>query len=180
MIRDPIIVTQRLELWRPQAGDLAGMHALGDDDETRRFLGPEPDCEADSFARLLRNAGSWDLYGYGTLMLRLRGSARIIGGCGVFRSFRGFGQGMDDVPEAGWIVERALWGQGLAGEAMRAILGWFDKVHGAQRITCMIEQDHHVSDRFARSLGFRAFGQQDPQDGGAPLILYHRLPPLTA
>jgi RimJ/RimL family protein N-acetyltransferase len=170
-----MLLTERLELWRPEVGDMLEMHRLADNEEAQRFLGPEPDCEADSFARLMRNAGSWDLYGYGTFMLRARGQDRIIGGCGVFHSWRGFGRGMDDVPEAGWIVERDQWGQGLAGEAMRAILAWFDQAHGPRRITCMIEQGHQVSDRLAQSLGFRAYARHHLDDGGGPLIFYERL-----
>lgn len=172
-----MLLTDRMELWLPQPGDLAEMHGLSEDKETRRYLGPEPDEMADSFARLLRNSGSWNLYGYGNFILRLHGEANIIGNCGVFRSFRGFGRGMDDVAEAGWIIARALWGQGLAGEAMRAILAWFDTAHGPQRITCMIERGNTTSENLAHSLGFRAYGQHQPEDGGGALVFHERIIP---
>jgi RimJ/RimL family protein N-acetyltransferase len=175
--RKPLLITERLELWAPQVGDLAEMHGLSDDPETRRYLGPDSEDPADSFARLLRNAGSWELYGYGNVMLRLRGQRRIIGNCGVFHSYRGFGRGMDDVPEAGWLVERPLWGQGLASEAMRAILAWFDRTHDATRITCMIEQGNRASEALAHMLGFRAYDahRSDDADDDAVLVLYERL-----
>ena len=175
MSAEPFLLTDRLELWLPHPDDLAQMHALSDDAETRRYLGPDPDEKADSFARLLRNAGSWNFYGYGQFMVRLKGEPKIIGNCGVFRSFRGFGRGMDDVPEAGWIIARALWGQGLTGEAMRAILDWFDRKNGVQRMTCMIDRGNIASERLARSLGFIAYGQHQPDDAGGPLIFYERL-----
>lgn len=172
-----VLTTQRLELWQPQQSDLADLFDLTLAEETRRFLGSFVPTEMDAFARLLRNAGSWSLWGYGTFMVRLKGERRIIANCGVFRSHRGFGagQGMDNVPEAGWIIHKDHWGQGIAREAMEAALAWFDATHGAQRIACMIEQGHGASDRLAQHLGFVRYGRQE-SEGAALIILYERLP----
>ena len=173
----PVLTTQRLELWQPQQSDLADLFDLTLAEETRRFLGSFVPTEMDAFARLLRNAGSWSLWGYGTFMVRLKGERRIIANCGVFRSHRGFGpgQGMDNVPEAGWIIHKDHWGQGIAREAMEAALAWFDATHGAQRVACMIEQGHGASDRLAQQLGFVRYGRQE-SEGTVPIILYERLP----
>ena len=175
MITAPLLVTDRLELWQPQVGDLADLFQLTFAEETRRFLGGLAPSEADSFARLLRNAGSWSLYGYGTFMVRFKGEGRIVATCGVFRSHRGFGadQGLDNVPEAGWIVHKDCWGQGLAREAMEAALAWFDAAHGKQRIACMIEQGHGASEAIAVRLRFTRFGQHQ-LDAGATLGLWER------
>jgi RimJ/RimL family protein N-acetyltransferase len=172
----PVLVTQRLELWRPAASDLADLCDLTEARETRRFLGGFEPSESDSFTRLLRNAGSWALHGYGSFMVRFRDEQRIVANCGVFHSYRGFGadKGLDNVPEAGWIVHQDLWGQGIAREAMEAALGWFESAHGKQRVACMIEQDHAASDKLARTLGFVAYGQHEAEDG-ATLVLYERL-----
>ena len=173
----PVLTTARLELWQPRPGDLADLFDLTFAEETRRFLGQFVPTEMDSFARLLRNAGSWSLWGYGTFMVRLKGADRIVANCGVFRSHRGFGadQGLDNVPEAGWIIHRDHWGQGIAREAMEAALAWFDAVHGPQRVACMIEQGHTASDQLAQRLGFVPYGRQE-NETGQPLILYERLP----
>ena len=171
----PLLVTERLDLWKPRAGDLADLHAMMDDAETVRFVGNQIPDEADDFARLVRNAGSWALYGYGTFMVRPRGEQQLIGVCGVFHSHRGFGaqHGFDDAPEAGWIIHRDHWGQGFAGEAMRAAIGWFDREHGPQRIGCMIEVGNVPSARLAASLGFTECGRRI-EDDGAELVLYRR------
>ena len=173
----PVLTTARLELWRPRANDLADLFDLTLAEETRRFLGQFVPTEMDSFARLLRNAGSWSLWGYGTFMVRLKGAEKIVANCGVFRSHRGFGagQGLDNVPEAGWVIHRDYWGQGLAREAMEAALAWFDAQHGPQRIACMIEEGHRASDRLARHFGFVRYARQESETG-PPLILYERLP----
>jgi RimJ/RimL family protein N-acetyltransferase len=170
------IQTDRLEMYRPRADDLEGMFNLVAHPETRRHLGPTQASMADSFSRLLRNAGSWSLYGYGTFVVRLKGQQGILGTCGIFRSYRGFGKGLDDVPEAGWILNADDWGKGYAREAMEAALAWFDAEHGSQRIACMIEEGHAVSERLAFSLGFAACGRHDPEDESTSLILYERVP----
>lgn len=152
----PLLVTERFELWQPVPSDLAGLFELTRSDEARRFLGGFIPSEADSFARLLRNAGSWALWGYGTFLIRPKGRQQIVANCGIFRSFRGFGveHGLDDVPEAGWIVHPDWWARGVASEVMAAALNWFDQAHGRQRVAAMIEQGHDASEVIAARLGF--------------------------
>jgi len=169
-----MLTTQRLELSRPRASDRADLLAMMTPDAVREFLGPAEASESDVFARLLRNAGSWALYGYGTFMVREKGrDGTIVGNCGVFRSFRGFGRGLDDVPEAGWIVAEPHFGKGYAVEAMRAALAWFDREHGPERIACMIEEGHKASMAIAAKLGFVEYGRHRPDEGRA-LVLYER------
>lgn len=173
---EPVLVTQRFELWRPARDDLAGLFDLTCSEASRQYLGGFVPSEADSFARLLRNAGSWALWGYGTFMVRPRGEAQIVANCGVFRSHRGFGaeQGLDNVPEAGWIVHPDWWGQGVAGEVMVAALGWFDAAHGPQRVAAMIEEGHAASEAIAAKLGFVRHGRHLVEHG-ASLGLWERL-----
>lgn len=171
----PLIVTDRLELWRPRAEDREGVFRVVEPEAVRRFLGGRPATEMDEAARMLRNAGSWALYGYGTFVLRPRGQRKIAGVAGVFHSWRGFGKGLDDVPEAGWILGEDQWGKGLAGEAMRAALGWFDAEHGKRRVGCMIESGHAASLRLAEKLGFVRYGTHMPESAERELVLLERV-----
>ena len=56
---------------------------------------------------------------------------------------------------------------------MRAVLPWFDEVHGAQRVACMIEEGHAVSERLALQLGFAEYARHQPP-GDKPLVFYER------
>jgi len=173
----PFLSTERFELWKPAASDLGDLVRLLGGDDMTRFLGPARADAFSQFERLSRNAGSWALYGYGTLYVRRRGEDGVIGNCGVFHSWRGFGKGMDDVPEAGWIVRRDCWGQGVAGEVMRAVLPWFDQTHGQRRIACMIEEGNKASERLAGALGFTRYGRHEAEDESrAVLNLFERVP----
>lgn len=151
---------------------LRDLHA---DPEVQRFLGaPADNPTADMFSRALRGAGSWALYGYGMFMVWEKGSGAFVGQVGAFHTMRGFGKGMDDVPEVGWILARPFWGLGYAHEAMRAALAWFDATAGRQRITCMIEEDNAASIALARRLGFRRYDEHVLEDG-VSVDLFERL-----
>jgi len=170
----PAIETERLVLRGPRAGDHLLLTAFIGDPEVQRYLGPAPaDPVTDTFTRHLRGAGSWALYGYGFFLAFSRETGDFVGQGGVFHSRRGFGKGLDDVPEAGWMIGRAWWGQGYAAEMMRAALGWFDAAHGVQRIACMIEDGNDASFRLADRLGFVRYGEHVAEDG-AKLVLLER------
>lgn len=170
-----VISTDRLDLWRPAPRDHAGLVALLADDEVRRHLGNRPTGAIEEFNRLCRNAGSWALYGYGIFTCRARGADDLLGICGVFHSWRGFGHGLDDTPEIGWIFARSTWGHGIATEAARASLGWFDKAHPGRRVGCMINDTNLPSLAVADKLGFVQYGTHADEDA-TKLILLERLP----
>ncbi|KUR72331.1 hypothetical protein AQZ52_03435 [Novosphingobium fuchskuhlense] len=170
----PELSTERLDLWRPAPRDHAGLVALLADDEVRRHLGSRPTGEVEEFNRLCRNAGSWALFGYGIFTCRARGEDDVIGICGVFHSWRGFGQGMDDTPEIGWIFARKTWGKGIASEAARASLAWFDAAFPGRRVACMINDTNAPSLAVADKLGFRRYSTQADTD--STLILLERRP----
>lgn len=178
-MNQPLLTTARLDLYRPVASDLAAIAAMVAPDVMRRHLGPRAPTLADEFARLMRNAGSWALYGYGSCIVRLRGDDTVVGVCGVFHSWRGFGAevvpAFDDVAEAGWIIAQPHWGKGYATEAMHAVLGWFDATHGPARVVCMIEHGNAASFGVAARLGFAARAEHDWD--GARLTLLERARP---
>ncbi|MET0252009.1 MAG: GNAT family protein [Novosphingobium sp.] len=169
---EPLLVTRRLELWQPRAADRLALGELTRPEAVRRFLGAAQ-SEADQFERFARNAGSWWLYGYGAFIVREHGQAAVVGNIGVFHTWRGFGEGLDDTPEAGWILAETHWGKGFAAEAMRAALAWFDALHGAQRIACMIAIDNVRSLRLAEKLGFSRYAEAE-HDGEALVLLERR------
>ena len=170
----PQLTTERLDLRLPAAADLTAMAEIVAHAETARHLGPAFD-PADHFMRFTRNAGSWLLYGYGSFIVRLRGSEEVIGNCGAFHSWRGLGEDFDDTPEAGWILRHDQVGRGIGREAMSAALGWFDRVQGPRRVVCMSAIGNAPSLRLAERLGFARM-RDTVLPGGDAVQLFERLP----
>jgi RimJ/RimL family protein N-acetyltransferase len=171
---DPVIVTERLELWRPRLADLRPLFAVVSHPQTGAFLGPAVEW-VDHYNRFHRNAGGWYLHGYGNFIARLRGEDKIAGTLGVFHSNRGLGEDFDMMPEAGWILAHDQVGKGLASEAMTATFEWFEREHGAQRIVCMISPGNQPSLRMAEKFGFTPMRDAVLPDG-EPIRLFERLP----
>jgi RimJ/RimL family protein N-acetyltransferase len=171
-----LLTTERFDLWTPDADDLDELVRLLEGERMTCFLGPARPDFPSQFERMTRNAGNWALHGYGTFYARRRGESEIIANCGVFHSWRGFGKGMDDVPEAGWIVRQDMWGQRVASEVMQRVLRWFDETHGQRRIVCTIEQGNVASECVAARLGFVHYDSHAPDGEMGPVLnLFQRL-----
>lgn len=148
--------TPRLHLRQPIVEDFEAAHALIGSEAMRRYLSRDLSRE-DSFARHLRNAGCWALFGYGPFSVVERESGAYVGGCGLFRGLRGLGDDFDPYPEAGWVIGEPRWCRGYATEAMTAILAWFDAAHGGRSV-CMIAPGNLASQRIADRLGYKPIG----------------------
>lgn len=169
---EPLFVTERLELWRPEKRDIDAMIAIVMAGETARYLGP-PTSASDHFTRFLRNAGCWDLYGYGSMTVRERGKEAVVGNCGIFHSRRGIGEDFDDMAEAGWIMSHDHTGKGYAAEAMHGAIAHFASGHAGQRIMCIIDPENAPSIRLADKLGFTPRGKR--MMGEAQVLVFDRL-----
>lgn len=166
------IETARLRLRQWRLDEFEAFHALTESPSMRRFLGPDPPSREDSFNRLIRNVGSWTLFGFGPLGLFDRETGAVVGSAAVFRSLRGFGEDFDPFPETGWIVAEPYWGRGYATEAMRAILAWFEREHGGGRTVCMISAGNAPSERIAAKLGYERTREAVYKD--EPVTLFAR------
>lgn len=166
-----MIDTERLRLRPCRADDLEALHALTDDQESRRFLSGVSRRE-DSYRRLMMSVGGWAAHGFSTFAVEDRITAAVVGSGGLFRMVRTLDVEMPETVEAGWIIARPRWGEGLAGEAMSAAHAWWDREHGPGRTIAMIVPGNTASERIAGRLGYRAF--RDTEHLGVPVRLYER------
>lgn len=169
-ILGPTLTTARLTLRPPQIGDEAHLLALVTPDETRRFLGPFQPTRSDSFARHVRNAGGWALFGYSNFMAFETATGDFVGSMGLFKFDRDLGPHFDGCAEGGWIVALEKAGQGYASEGMAAILNWFDSTHGKQRTVCVISPENAASHRVAAKLGYAKFAESKMENDDVDLL----------
>ncbi len=163
--------TARLTLRPHGVEDFDGLKAMWADPAIVRYLGGVPSSAEDSWARLLRYAGSWSLLGYGFWAIRRRDTGEYIGDVGFLDAHRTGVEGFGGDPEIGWSLVAAAHGQGFATEAVAATLGW-----GAgrfRRCVAMINPDNDASVAVATRCGFRHFLMARYKD--APIGLWeHR------
>jgi RimJ/RimL family protein N-acetyltransferase len=135
------------------------------DDEVMRILGEQGALNpGQAWDNLMKLAGHWSLKGFGHWALEDRATGALVGRAGLLRP--------PDWPdlEVGWMVERARWGQGLAGEAARAAVAWAERELGARHVISLILEDNQRSRRVAEKLGESIEGRV--QLRGHELLVY--------
>ncbi|MEO8551412.1 MAG: GNAT family N-acetyltransferase [Kofleriaceae bacterium] len=166
-----MIETERLQLRRPTLADFEASAAMWADPEVTRFIGNKPQTREQSWARLLRYAGHWELLGYGFLFAYERTSQRFVGEVGIGNFERDIEPSLGP-HEAGWVLAAWAHGQGFATEALRAILAWFDARFPATPTRCIIDVANAASQKVAAKLGYRELDRRTYHD--EPVIVFER------
>jgi RimJ/RimL family protein N-acetyltransferase len=154
MAEAPVLTTERLVLRGHRLSDFDALHAMRLDPEVYRFISGKPATPDESWFRLLRSRGHWELLGFGYWVVEDRFTGEVLGemGLGEFR------RAMDRLPqgaENGWSLKSSVHGKGLATEGLTAILAWGDRHLAVPNTWCMILPEHAISLRLAAKLGYR-------------------------
>lgn len=170
----PVLVGERVRLRGHRADDLDAYAGLWSDETVVRFIGGKPLSPSDCWARILRFRGMWSLMGFGFWIVEDARTGMLIGEAGVMDMKRDIVPTLDGTLETGWALLPAVHGQGLAGEAVRLVLGWADRRHPAVPQSCIIEEGNEPSLRLASKLGFTESGRGTHRD--AEIIHFRRRP----
>jgi RimJ/RimL family protein N-acetyltransferase len=159
-----VLQSERLVLRRPRLSDFDRLAAMWAQPSVVTHFGGKPFNREDSWSRLLRYVGHWELMGYGMWTATLRGDDLHMGDVGFLHGERtdvpAFG-----CPEAGWSFHPEAQGQGLGSEAVALILEWADAqaASGADprfaRTVAMINPANAASIAVARRCGYAIFGE---------------------
>ena len=149
------IETPRLILRPHGLEDFEACHAMWADPAVVRHISGVPSTREQSWARLLRYAGHWDLLGYGFWGVEERESGAFIGEVGFADFHRDIEPSLDGLPEVGWVFASHAHGKGYATEAMLAALSWGEAHFGAStQFACIIAPENAASIRVAEKCGF--------------------------
>ncbi|TMM54301.1 GNAT family N-acetyltransferase [Sulfitobacter sabulilitoris] len=170
----PTINTHRLTLRGMRPEDFRRFASIWEMPEVVEQIGGEPWPRSKAWAAFLRNAGHWQITGFGQWAIQLHGQGQMSGQVGFFYGKRDLGEDFDAFPEAGWVLTPDAHGSGLGTEAAVAAHDWFDRVVTG-RLVCMIAPDHRVSLRVAERLGYEPL--RDTEHEGAPVRLMVRKNP---
>ena len=137
-----------------------------------RFIGGKPNTREEAWARLLRQAGLWALFGFGYWAVREAATGRFVGEVGFMNAGRDLDPPFGDVPECGWALMPWAHGKGYATEALIAAHAWADG-RSIDRTVCMIDPANTASEAVAARIGYQAYAQSCYK--GEPTVLYDRL-----
>lgn len=167
----PTLTTPRLILRAHTQDDFAACCTLWTDPEVTRFIGGRPSTPEEVWRRIIGYAGMWQLKGYGYFLATSRASGAIVGEFGVADFHRDITPPLGETPEAGWVMLPQHHGQGLAYEALFAVLAWADE--RIARTVCMIDPANEPSLKLAGKLGYTQYAQTTYKDH--PTILHARV-----
>ena len=151
------IETERLLLrgWRDE--DLEPYAHICADPEAMRYMGRGAmtrEQTAESVGRYVRH---WDEHGFGLWGVEDKGTGRFIGRIGLMYH--------DDWPEGehktevGWLLDRSVWGRGLATEGARASVRHGFEELGLERIISIAIPENKASRRVMEKAGLTYRGK---------------------
>ena len=168
----PTLETDRLVLRRFEAADFDAHHAIMIEPEVHRHLGP-PLSREDLWRRTIGGVGMWTVLGFGGWMVVRKSDGTLIGNTGFFDARRDLVPDFGGAPEMGWIFAREVHGQGIAGEACRAVLDWAD-ANLQTTIWAIISPGNEPSFNLAARLGFERLDDSVYND--EPIAVLRRAP----
>lgn len=170
----PILETERLRLREFRESDLDRWAAVMADPVTVRYLGGQPFAREDTWRRLLTSGGLWLMYGYGYWAVERKADGVLVGHVGFADFKRDMTPSIEGLPEAGWIFAPDAHGQGLATEALAAVMAWADDALPGRTCVAIIDPANAPSIRLAERCGFSR--REEAVYKGEAILLLRRPP----
>ena len=145
------IETARLVLRRFEAEDLEPLASILLHADVAGRLGSPDATTMDVRQALERYERHWDERGYGRLAVCERTTGTLLGRAGVMYEAAWTATACKD--EIGWVIDRGLWGQGLATEAAAAALADVFRRVGLEQVVSYTSPDNTASLRVMEKLG---------------------------
>jgi RimJ/RimL family protein N-acetyltransferase len=168
----PMLETERLRLRAWRKTDREPYHAILQEPAVFRHFGPEPMGMEECWRRLMAAVGGWQLNGFGGWAVERKADDKLLGMTAVFTAWRELDPQFGEVPEMGWIFATEAHGQGLAGEACRAVLGWMEANLQPTPVWAIIAPANAPSIRLAEKLGFERL--RETSYHGEPTLVLRR------
>jgi RimJ/RimL family protein N-acetyltransferase len=125
--------------------------------------------QEECWRRLSAAVGMWTLMGFGGWAVERKTDARLVGMLSLFNAWRAMEPEFGEEPEMGWIFSHQVHGQGMAGEACRAVIEWAEENLEPTPIWAIIAPANEPSLKLASKLGFERVGD----------TLYHEDPTVV-
>jgi RimJ/RimL family protein N-acetyltransferase len=146
---EPLFETARLACRKWRTTDVDALFEVYGDPVGARWVDDgSPITRAECEAWLEVTARNYSERGYGMFALDDRASAQTIGFCGLVHP------GGQAEAEVKYALLRARWGQGLASEAVPAIVAYGAQQHALTQVIATVAPENLASQRVLRKAGF--------------------------
>ncbi|AAK23067.1 GNAT family N-acetyltransferase [Caulobacter vibrioides] len=168
----PTLTTDRLTLAPPTLADFKDSLAMWMDPLVVKHVGGRPFTEEESWTRLMRARGLWEVLGFGYWAVRETATGRYVGEVGFADLRRELEPSLYGLPEMGWVLAAWSHGQGFGSEAVRAGLAWIDQALAPEVVPCIINVENAPSIALARKVGFTL--KTHTTYKGSPILMMER------
>lgn len=170
----PTLTTARLTMSPPQLSDFEDSRAMWADPVVVQHVGGRPFTDEESWTRLMRARGLWEVLGFGYWAVRETSTGRYVGEVGFADLRRDLQPSLVGLPEMGWVLAAWSHGQGFGTEAVRAGLAWIDQTLAPPVVPCIIDVENTPSIALATKVGFTL--RTHATYKGAPIVVMERRP----
>lgn len=171
----PTLTTARLTLSAPQLSDFEDSRVMWADPLVVKHVGGRAFTEEESWTRLMRARGLWDLLGFGYWAVRETATGRYVGEVGFADLHRELQPSLHGLPEMGWVLAAWSHGQGFGTEAVGAGLAWIDQALAPEAVPCIIDVENAASLALAAKMGFVI--RTHATYKGSPIVVMERRRP---
>lgn len=157
---DLLFETDRILCRKIVAEDVDALYAVYGDAEVMRWVGDGKPLEREHCVYWVEvTHKNYALRGYGMSTLVLRETGEIIGFCGLVHP------GGQEETEIKYALLPAYWSQGLATEAVKAMLAYGAETFQLSRIIATIYPDNRASERVLLKAGMTLTENRHNEDG---------------
>lgn len=157
-----IAETQRCFLREMTADDMDALYDILTDEEVAKYLPAKAGSKEEEMEKLVSYVSCvYSFFGYGYWGVYSKKTGKLIGRAG-------FKEGSYPL-EAGYVMERSLWGQGLATEIVNELIRYAAEELSASVLLVRIDAENKASLRVAEKCGFQECGECEKipgEDGG--------------
>lgn len=155
------IETERLLLRLHRLEDFEECQAMWSDRKVICHIRADPFSPSETWQRMLRYVGHWDLTGFGYWTVWERSTGVFVGEVGFAYAKRDLPGGYAYYPEIGCTLASPAWGKGFANEAMGAALAWADRYIPTDRTIAITDEQNDGALRLAKKNGYAEQGKID-------------------
>jgi RimJ/RimL family protein N-acetyltransferase len=168
----PTLTTSRLTMSPPELSDYEDSRAMWADPLVVHHVGGRAFTDEESWTRLMRARGLWEVLGFGYWAVRETSTGRYVGEVGFADLRRDLEPSLYGLPEMGWVLAAWSHGQGFGAEAVRAGLAWIDQALAPPVVPCIIDVENAPSLALATKVGFTL--KTHTTFKGAPIVVMER------